>query len=72
MTDTPESQKEAAEDLPREPEEKTTEPEFPEGGVRAWTVVAGAFSMMACTFGYVSTFGYESSLPCPVPDAALG
>lgn len=57
MTDTPESQKEVAEALPRELDEKTPEASFPEGGRQAWIAVGGAFSMMACTFGYVSTFG---------------
>lgn len=31
---------------------------FPEGGLKAWGVVAGAFCVLFCTFGYLNTFGY--------------
>ncbi|KAL5361114.1 major facilitator superfamily domain-containing protein [Aspergillus floccosus] len=31
--------------------------DFPEGGLRAWTVVAGSFCIMFCTFGYLNTWG---------------
>ncbi|KAK7735566.1 hypothetical protein SLS53_007479 [Cytospora paraplurivora] len=32
-------------------------PEFPEGGLRAWLVVAGSAATMFCTFGYLTGFG---------------
>lgn len=32
--------------------------EAPEGGLRAWTVVAGSAATMFCTFGYLTGFGY--------------
>lgn len=38
---------------PVEEEEQQT---FPDGGLRAWLVVVGAFLLMFCTFGYISTF----------------
>lgn len=36
--------------------EKEEQPTFPDGGLRAWLVVVGAFFLMFCTFGYISTF----------------
>ena len=33
---------------------------FPEGGARAWSVVAGATGMMFCSLGYCNAFGYVS------------
>ncbi len=33
------------------------EPDFPEGGFRAWLCVAGAWASMAVTFGYLNCFG---------------
>lgn len=36
--------------------EKEEQPTFPDGGLRAWLVVLGAFFLMFCTFGYISTF----------------
>ncbi|KAJ7197451.1 hypothetical protein GGX14DRAFT_574232 [Mycena pura] len=37
-----------------------TEPTFPEGGLQAWTTVAGAFLIQFCGFGYTTSFGvYE-------------
>jgi hypothetical protein len=30
---------------------------FPEGGLRAWSVVAGAFCVSFCTFGYLNAYG---------------
>lgn len=30
---------------------------FPEGGIRAWSVVAGAFCISFCTFGYLNAYG---------------
>lgn len=30
---------------------------FPEGGGRAWSVVAGAFCIAFCTFGYLNAYG---------------
>ncbi|OQE15059.1 hypothetical protein PENFLA_c034G05115 [Penicillium flavigenum] len=30
---------------------------FPEGGLRAWSVVAGAFCISFCTFGYLNAYG---------------
>lgn len=35
-------------------------PSFPEGGVRAWSVVFGASIALGCAFGYLSAFGYVS------------
>ncbi|KAF4247759.1 hypothetical protein CNMCM8980_006982 [Aspergillus fumigatiaffinis] len=36
-------------------------PSFPEGGVRAWSVVFGASIALGCAFGYLSAFGiYET------------
>lgn len=32
-------------------------PEFPEGGLRGWATVAGAFCVQFCGFGYTSSFG---------------
>ncbi|KAE8363805.1 MFS general substrate transporter [Aspergillus caelatus] len=32
-------------------------PDFPDGGLRAWSVVAGAAGLMFCAFGYVNSFG---------------
>lgn len=31
---------------------------FPEGGLKAWAVVAGACCVLFCTFGYLNAFGY--------------
>lgn len=30
---------------------------FPEGGLKAWSVVAGAAGVVFCNFGYVNAFG---------------
>jgi len=30
---------------------------FPEGGARAWSVVAGTSGVLFCTFGYANAFG---------------
>lgn len=35
---------------------------YPEGGTRAWLVVAGSFTAMFCTFGYISSFGSAFAL----------
>ncbi|KAB8279162.1 MFS general substrate transporter [Aspergillus minisclerotigenes] len=32
-------------------------PDFPDGGLRAWSVAAGAAGLMLCAFGYVNSFG---------------
>jgi hypothetical protein len=32
-------------------------PSFPEGGLRAWTVVAGSFCILFCSFGYLNAYG---------------
>lgn len=34
------------------------EDDFPEGGLRAWLVVAGASSVLFCGMGYANAFGY--------------
>jgi hypothetical protein len=31
---------------------------FPEGGLRAWSVAIGAAGVIFCTFGYANAFGY--------------
>lgn len=36
--------------------------EFPEGGLRAWLVVAGSAATMFCTFGYLTGFGQVEAL----------
>lgn len=33
------------------------EPDFPDGGLQAWSVAAGAAGLMFCAFGYVNSFG---------------
>ncbi|KAJ5499981.1 hypothetical protein N7453_009032, partial [Penicillium expansum] len=40
-------------------EAKADQPQvaFPEGGLRAWSVVAGAFCISVCTFGYLNAYG---------------
>ena len=35
--------------------EETT---YPEGGLRAWSVVAATSCILFCTFGYANAFGY--------------
>lgn len=45
-------------EIPLEP--KYTGPplaEFPEGGTRAWLVVAGCAGVLFCNFGYANAFG---------------
>lgn len=45
--------------LGSEEEIKAEQPQvtFPEGGLRAWSVVAGAFCISFCTFGYLNAYG---------------
>ncbi|KAJ5588630.1 hypothetical protein N7537_011308 [Penicillium hordei] len=45
--------------LGRKKEAKADQPQvaFPEGGLRAWSVVAGAFCISFCTFGYLNAYG---------------
>ncbi|KAJ5470245.1 hypothetical protein N7530_007602 [Penicillium desertorum] len=45
-------------------EAKADQPQvaFPEGGLRAWSVVAGAFCISFCTFGYLNAYGQVSSV----------
>ncbi|KAJ7161154.1 major facilitator superfamily domain-containing protein [Mycena filopes] len=38
-------------------ETKAEAPTFPEGGVRAWATVAGAFLVQFCGFGYTTSYG---------------
>jgi len=35
---------------------------FPEGGLRAWSVVAATSCILFCTFGYANAFGYGPTL----------
>ena len=35
----------------------STTSQFPDGGVRAWTTVVGAFLALFCTFGQLNSFG---------------
>lgn len=39
-------------------ERSQAEEAFPEGGLKAWATVAGAFCVLFCTFGYLNAFGY--------------
>lgn len=34
------------------------ETEFPEGGLRAWSVAIGCSGLLFSTFGYVNAFGF--------------
>ena len=34
---------------------------FPEGGLRAWSVVAATACILFCTFGYANAFGYDTN-----------
>jgi hypothetical protein len=45
----------------RKQPDKRVEP--PDGGVRAWLVVFGAFSATLCTFGYINSVGYRAWFP---------
>lgn len=38
--------------------EKAAPLDFPEGGLRAWSVAAGHAGAMFCTFGYINSFGF--------------
>ena len=45
---------------------------FPDGGLQAWAVVAGAFCVLFCTFGYLNAYGCVSSVASTnylIPDA---
>lgn len=39
-------------------EKAAAPPDFPEGGLRAWSVAAGNAGAMFCTFGYINSFGF--------------
>ncbi|KAK7419586.1 hypothetical protein QQX98_003177 [Neonectria punicea] len=41
--------------------EQNGEPDYPEGGLQAWLVVAGSAATMFCTFGYLTGFGIYQS-----------
>ncbi|KAJ6533336.1 major facilitator superfamily domain-containing protein [Mycena vulgaris] len=43
--------------LPQEEDTKPAPPTHPEGGVRAWATVFGAFLIQFCGFGYTTSFG---------------
>ncbi len=43
--------------MTEENKEAVTATEYPEGGAKAWLVVAGCFCIMVYTFGYLNTFG---------------
>lgn len=43
------------------PEVENVAYEYPEGGFTAWVVVVGSFSMLACTFGMMSSVGVLQS-----------
>ena len=45
------------EPLSAPPEQKTTLPPPPDGGLQAWLMVVGAFTSNFCTFGYLNSFG---------------
>jgi hypothetical protein len=34
--------------------------DFPDGGLRAWSVAIGAAGVLFCTFGYANAFGYAN------------
>lgn len=38
--------------------------DFPEGGWRAWLVVAGAAGVLFCGFGYANAFGHVKRTLC--------
>lgn len=40
--------------------------DFPEGGLRAWMVVAGASGVLFCGFGYANAFGYDNLTLCDI------
>jgi hypothetical protein len=61
-------------------DEKTSCPQggpqdFPEGGLRAWSVAIGCAGVLFSTFGYVNAFGsvflLHASQPTPLPSAVL-
>ncbi|WEW58082.1 hypothetical protein PRK78_003549 [Emydomyces testavorans] len=60
MAHTADSKDETSADVISE-EKPEDVPAFPDGGLRAWLAVAGAFCTMFCTFGYLSTFGVLES-----------
>ena len=51
-----------------ENEERPQDDAFPDGGLQAWGVVAGAFCVLFCTFGYLNAYGYASICPHLTPD----
>lgn len=51
-------------DMPSDLEEPKPPADWPEGGTRAWLVVAGGFCVSFSTFGYSNAYGYG----CPVLD----
>ncbi|KAL3459463.1 putative MFS monocarboxylate transporter [Aspergillus heterothallicus] len=57
-------------------EEPTVEanlpPSFPEGGLEAWSVVAGSSIVLACAFGYLASFGHQLSHKSPSDIAWIG
>ncbi|EER23877.1 Major Facilitator Superfamily protein [Coccidioides posadasii C735 delta SOWgp] len=61
MSDTPDSKNEVSSASIVAEEKSDAVPTFPDGGLKAWLAVAGAFSTMFCTFGYLSTFGVLES-----------
>ena len=37
-------------------------PQFPEGGIKAWLVVAGCWCTSFASFGFVNSFGYVNTV----------
>lgn len=52
-------------------ERPQAEDAFPEGGLKAWAVVAGAFCVLFCTFGYLNAFGYVCAFAYMNPNRIL-
>lgn len=50
---------EASLDTPIEKTPTQVAMDYPDGGLRAWSVAVGAAGVLFCTFGYANAFGYD-------------
>ena len=52
--------KNSIDQVPHNPAEAkpSAEDDFPEGGLRAWLIVAATAFILFCNFGYANAFGY--------------